>query len=156
MGEYRERHERQDEVFGVEVPVQEAGALRVADSLGALDPRLAALLFGDGLPVAGAQGFPLEQADAVDALRGALEEKRQQIGGVGRGGGDQVEVRGDPLVEGGAVEPLLVAEVVIEHPLVHRGGPRDRVDARAGEALGDELAPGRAQNALTGADRVAA
>src|SRR5207249_10064077 len=71
VGEYRERHERQDEVFGVEVPVQEAGALRVADSLGALDPRLAALLFGDGLPVAGAQGFPLEQADAVDASRGA-------------------------------------------------------------------------------------
>src|SRR5215475_9547228 len=156
LGKERERHEREHEIFGVEVPVYEAGALRVADALGALDPRLAPLLLGDGLAVAETQRFPLQHADAVDALADALEEKRQQVGGIGRRGGDQVEVGGDALVEGRAVEPLLVAEVVVEHPLVHRGGPRDRVDARPGEALGDELAAGRAENALAGADRISA
>jgi len=45
---------------------------------------------------------------------------------------------------------------VVEHPLVHGGGPRDRVDARAGEALGDELAPRRAEDALAGADGISA
>jgi hypothetical protein len=62
LGEDRERHERQDEVLGVEIPVQAPGALRVAEALGALDPRLAALLLGDGLTPARAERFPLEQS----------------------------------------------------------------------------------------------
>src|SRR5215470_6167567 len=152
----RERHQREHEVFGVEIAGDEAGALRVADSLRALDPRLAPLLLGDGLAVAETQRFPLQHADSVDALGGALEEKRQELGGIGRRGGDQVEVGGDALVQSRAVETLLVAEIMVEHPLVHRRRARDRVDARPGEALGDELAAGRAANALAGADRVSA
>src|SRR5262250_3025713 len=46
LRKYGQRHQRQDEVFGVEVPVQMTAALRVAEALGRLDPRLAALVLG--------------------------------------------------------------------------------------------------------------
>src|SRR5438445_11557037 len=45
----RQRHERQDQVLGLEILVQAAGALRVAEARGAFDARRAALLFDDGL-----------------------------------------------------------------------------------------------------------
>src|SRR5438445_3883086 len=66
-----QRHERQDQALGLEILVQAPGSLRVAEALGALDPRLAALLFGDGLPLAGAERFPLPQPDTVPALQDA-------------------------------------------------------------------------------------
>src|SRR5437870_3899961 len=140
----------------LEILVQAAGALRVAEALVALDPRLAALLFGDGLPLAGAERFPLHQPDTVPALQDAREEERQEVVGISRRGGDQIEIRCDPFTQDGAVQRFLVAEVVVEHPLVHSRRAGDRVHARAGEALGDELTTGCAPDALAGADRIAA
>ena len=136
--------------------MQAPGSLRVAEALGALDPRLAALLFGDGLPLAGAQRFPLQQSDPVHALQDAREQERQEVVRISRRGGDQIEICRDPSTQDGAVERFLVAEVVVEHPLVHGRRAGDRVHARAGEALGDELTTGRAQDALAGTDRIAA
>jgi hypothetical protein len=130
------------------------GALRVPDSLAALHPRLAPLVLGDGLLVAGAERLPLEHANPVEPLQLAREDEGQEIRGVIRRGGDEVEVGGDALAEDGAVQGVLVAEVVVEHPLVHGGRPGDRVHPGAGDALGNELAPGGAEDALAGSNGV--
>ena len=114
------------------------------------------VVLGNGLAGAGAQCFPLKEADPVHALRGAREQERQELVGIGRRGGDQIEVRRHALVERGAIEAFLVVEVVVQHPLVHGRGARDHVDARAGEPLGHEFAPGGAKDALASTDRVAA
>jgi hypothetical protein len=45
---------------------------------------------------------------------------------------------------------------MVEHPLVHRGRLGDRVHPGAGEALGDELAPGGGENALAGSNGIPA
>ena len=118
--------------------------------LGALHPRLAALLLGDGLasPVPNASHW--EQANSVGPLHHAPEEERAGVGRVRWRGGDQVEVGGGALAEHGAVERLLVAEIMVEIPLVTLAAGRSRPPG-AGEALGHELAPGGAENAL--ADR---
>src|SRR5262249_56041572 len=65
LRKHGERHQRQDEVLGVEVPVQVTGALRVADALGRLDPGLAALVLGDRLAIAATERLPLAPAHTV-------------------------------------------------------------------------------------------
>src|SRR5262249_11037816 len=126
------------------------------NALAALQPRLAPLFLGDGLLVAGAERLPLEQANPVGPLQLAREDKGQELCGIRRRGGDEVEIGGDALVEHGAVEGVLLAEVVVEHPFVARGRPGDRVYPGAGEALGHELAPGGAEDALAGSNGVPA
>src|SRR5262249_26259186 len=53
------------------------------------------------------------------------------------------------------IEPLLVAEVVIDHPLVGAGAPCDGVDPGALEALGRELLGGGREDGCTRARWVA-
>jgi len=43
---------------------------------------------------------------------------------------------------------LLVAEIMVKHPLVDGGAPCNRVHARAGETVRRELLQGGGQNAL--------
>jgi hypothetical protein len=54
-----------------------------------------------------------------------------------------------------AVQRLLVADVVVEHALVGAGARGNAVDARALEAVLDELLSGRDQDVLLGAAGVA-
>src|SRR5713226_7685896 len=46
---------------------------------------------------------------------------------------------GHAALERGKIEPVLVAEIVIDHPLVGAGAARDLVDASAREALFPEF-----------------
>src|SRR6516164_6313825 len=59
----------------------------------------------------------------------------------------------DPL-EGGKVEALLVAEVMIDHALVGAGAVRDRVHAPAEQALGGELVLRRREDRFACAIRI--
>ena len=49
--------------------------------------------------------------------------------------------------EDGQVEPVLVAEVVVEHPLVHPGAGDDLLHPRAAQAVGGELLLGGREDA---------
>ena len=117
----------------------------------ARSPRRLAL---DGA-VADGECFPLDQSDPVHVLAG----KREPVGqGLTRVVGRPRRPR-HPLLEltaqDLAEEVVLVAEVVVEHPLVDAGAAGDAVDARARQALGGELVEGGGEDPLAGALRVA-
>src|SRR5207245_10585498 len=96
------------------------------------------------------------ESDTQAALQSTRDEGGQTVAGISWLGADHIEIRGDPFTQNGAVPRFLAAELVVEHPLVHSRRAGDRVHARAGEALGDDLTTGCAPDALAGADRIAA
>src|SRR5262245_27039140 len=76
---------------------------------------------------------------------------RWEIRGIDGDGADPLLV---DVVENGIKETILVAEVVIDQPLVRVRLSRYPIDSRAGDAPLDELPRGRLEESLPGRSRV--
>jgi len=101
------------------------------------------------------QSLPLLQTNPIPVLQRQFKpvgETLRRIVGRRRGpGGPLRHLPAQHL----AKQARLVAEIVIEHPLVDGRPARDDVHAGAGKALGGKLLQGRGQNPFARAFRVA-
>ena len=97
------------------------------------------------------QRLPFQQADPVRVLAGGLNQK----GRLSAGSPDKLSAhacRSAILRRNTARnKSFLVAEIVVEHPLVDGRAPGDGVHARAGKSVRREFLQGGGQNAAAGA-----
>ena len=149
-----DRQQREREHLGVEAAVDLPARLRVGDLAAALAPGAATLLLAQDVLVPALQGLPAQQPAPARrdrsprVRRAAPDALHERHGGiVGVGVQLVVDARAD-APDDLVVETDLVAEVVVDELLVRPRGAGDRIDARAGQALGGELAGGRLQQLL--------
>src|SRR5260370_1975580 len=107
--------------------------------------RRAALVLANPRLVGHAERFPLDEPDPVAVLAGQLEPVGEARPQVRRRLGEPRRPLDELAVEDPAEEIFLVAEVVIEHALVHPRPPGAARDPRAREALCRELVESRGE-----------
>src|SRR5439155_20276738 len=111
---------------------------------GCLDPSLLV----DEPPLAELQRFPFEQADPILVLASKIEPIRQTLARIVRSGHSP----GLPLLDFTPQhlpeQRLLVAKIMVEHPLIDRGALRNGIDTRSGKALGGKLLESGLQDPL--------
>ena len=102
------------------------------------------------------QRFPFEQADPFRVAAGDLEPIGQAIDQGFRRGRQPRGALGHLPAQDFAEQPFLVAEIVIEHPLVDARPAGDGVHPRAREPIGRKLLQRRLENPLLTVQRIAA
>src|SRR5262249_13184178 len=107
------------------------------------------LALAEDATVAGVERLPLHEAHPVAVAAHDVEPERETAGRIlGRGGDGHrplAQLAGENLAE----EILLVAEVMVEHPLVDAGAAGDAVDAGARETFCRELSQRGGKDALS-------
>ena len=146
-GKHRQRPHGQHQMARVEFGGQLAARLPPADAFQPACHRRAPFLFINHLSCA-LQRLPFEHTNPVGVLARGLEPKRQSFRRLaGRSLRPSLPFGNFPA-QHRAEQALLVAEIMVEHPLVDRRAPCNRVHARAGKALRREFFERGGQNAL--------
>ena len=149
--EGRERHHRQERLSGIQILGDEALRLAPAHLVDAPARGPIALGLAAHRARARLERLPLHEPHPVGVAARDVEPVREPLGGIVRRRRGPGHALAQLAPEDLAEEAVLVAEVVVEHPLVDAGPPRDARHAGAREALGGELLERGGEDAPAGA-----
>jgi hypothetical protein len=149
-------HHRQKQLAGVKLFREQSFGLLPAEPFDGPHGVLAAVALVDHLLFTPLQGFPFEQTDPLRVAAGDVEPKGQAFDQGLRRGRQPRGAFGQLPPQDFAEQTLLVAEIVIEHPLVDARPAGDGVHPRPGKTLGGKFPQCGFENPLLTVQGIAA